>query len=222
MFHLMKLPRELRDQVYVQTLVRDRLDIVAIPVDPSLIISRLRWEGDSTGRFEKNPLHFGYDDKDWSCRPDTYQLNSNSNSKSPSLKLFLVNWSNLRRISQIFYSRNAFAFTATSTTHSTSCMCLRFLRDRLLHKLPYLRIGDSPYKTVWEKVALSLWEVLCDKIHIDLALQRLALHIQGDIFAIGGGSLHSHWDPLPREVSWSIQNIRIPISRSQSLHEESL
>ena len=84
MFHLMKLPRELRDQVYVHTLVRDRLNIVAIPVDPSLIISRLWGKGDSTGRFEKNPLHFGYDNEDWSCRPDTYQFNSNSNGKSIS------------------------------------------------------------------------------------------------------------------------------------------
>ena len=94
--------------------------------------------------------------------------------------------------------------TATSTTNSTNCVCLGFLRDRPLHILPYvqkvhLRIGDSPYKPVWENVASSLWEALCDTINTDLALQRLTLHIQGDIFAIGGGSPHSYWDPLPRE-----------------------
>lgn len=103
MFHLIKLPRELRDQIYVQALVQDRIDIVAIPEDPSLIISRLRLEGDSTGRFEKNPLHFGYDNEDWGCRPDAYQLNSNSDSKSPSLKLFLISRQIYAESSQIFY-----------------------------------------------------------------------------------------------------------------------
>ncbi|MCJ1454367.1 hypothetical protein MMC28_004720 [Mycoblastus sanguinarius] len=198
MFDLKGLPRELRDEIYKNMLVRKPLrvlsKVVMVPCDSLEEETAIRNEQDdylsiertstlnSTVRLRSTSmLDRGCDNID-NLHGKTYYRDEDE-SDPPSVNIFFTDRQTYSEAWPIFYERNSFHFTHPFNNWDSIVTCCAFLRDRP-HALKHIRsikliLGRHGFRSVWNNVLLRKWKSLCDKLSQKMALQTLELVIRG-------------------------------------------
>ncbi|MCJ1226210.1 hypothetical protein MMC12_002859 [Toensbergia leucococca] len=182
MFEFLKLPQEIRDEIYRCALVRNSIEVEIVDASESKSPVHLRttWKESTSKRYRSDAVPW---------ETSTYQIMTpGQKHRDPiGLNLFLANRRIYDECSQIFYKENQFVFRYDII--SLGLEYIAFLHDRphkaLLHfRYMHIHIGESEIFPIfwWLRPNLSWpWGSMCDGLSRSISLKQLRLSISGVI-----------------------------------------
>ena len=233
----MKLPAEIRIQIYEYALVRDVIRVVSTlhpfgAIRPKFFQNIEEWyeepnpEKAITLRSRRTQLvNVKYIRGEIVGDEVSYSYRMQPNSNSPGVNLFLTSRQIYSEAWPIFYEKNAFAFTIPPRHFHSGVNCLDFLYDRPYHALQHIRelhllIGRCPSNSLRFDICCYPLNLLWDEVNRYLSLRVLVLYIRGRTDdALGYNARKLPWKEEIMKIS-GLQELHLDIITS-STNEES-